>query len=322
MVLSVSRRTDIPAFYAKWFMNRIHEGYVYVRNPFNANQISKIPLYPEVVDCIVFWTKNPAPLLQYLSEINETFNGAFYFQYTINAYGKDIEPSVPDLESRIKLFKDISRTYGPDKVVWRYDPILITEKYTVQWHIRSFKDIVRELKGYTDTCVISFVDMYDKTKMNTKGYNIQPPTLEEMNELAEAFSVVVNDTGIHIKTCAENIDFQKYGIGHNSCIDKSRIEKLTGWKIKAKQDKQRSDCQCIECADIGLYNTCLHGCRYCYANHNARQVENAVSAHNDDSPLLTGMVTEGCKITEYSKAKSLKLEMLAGEAVSEQMSFF
>ena len=322
MILSVSRRTDIPAFYAKWFINRIHEGYVYVRNPFNANQISNIPLDQNVVDCIVFWTKNPGPLMQYLPEISKLYDGAFYFQYTVNTYGKDMEPCVPGLERRVSLFADISKTYGTDRVVWRYDPILITDKYTTEWHIQSFKEMVHNLKGYTDTCVISFIDMYEKTKMNTREYGIRPPTIEEMDELVAAFSDITKGTGIQLKTCAEAIDFQKYGIEHNSCIDKDRIEKITGWRIKAKADKQRSDCQCIECADIGLYNTCLHGCRYCYANYNTKQVENAIAAHNDESPLLTGIITADCHIKDYSKAKSLKVERLVTGAEVEQISLF
>ena len=316
MILSVSRRTDIPAFYPKWFINRIREGYVYVRNPFNANQISNIPLSQDVVDCIVFWTKNPSPMMTYLPEINEKYNGAFYFQYTINAYGKDMEPSVPPLESRIETFIEIAETYGADKVVWRYDPIFLTEKYTVDWHIQSFKYIFERIGDYTDTCVISFIDMYDKTKANTKDFDIRPPTPPEIDTLAAEFSDIVSGSDVVIKTCAEHIDLKKYGIEHNSCIDKNRIENITGWEIKAKPDKQRTDCQCIECADIGLYNTCLHGCRYCYANYNYSQVKNAFAAHSDDSPLLTGKITADSKITAYSKAKSLKTVCKANDQLS------
>ncbi len=308
MILSVSRRTDIPAFYPKWFFNRVREGFVYVRNPFNANQISNIPLGSDVVDCIVFWSKNPAPLLEFLPEINSRYNGSFYFQYTINAYERDIEPSLPDLDQRIDTFKIIADTYGTERVVWRYDPILITDRYSLVWHIESFEKLWREIGSYTDTCVISFVDMYDKTIKNTRPYGISAPTAEEMEELASAFTAIVNGSMLSIRTCAEGIDLSRHGIKPNSCIDQERIERIIGCKLKAKPDRQRENCRCIECADIGLYNTCLHGCRYCYANFNEKQVFQAVAAHDDSSPLLSGKLSDTCIIKEYTKAKTLKIE--------------
>lgn len=322
MILSVSRRTDIPAFYPEWFINRVREGFVYVPNPFNANQISRIPLSEDIVDCIVFWTKNPLPLLPYLPEIAEKYENAFYFQYTINAYDTDIEPAVPALAQRIEAFKELSETYGKDSVVWRYDPILLSEKYTMQWHIDAFKAVFSELKDYTDTCVISFVDMYDKTKNNTKPYGIAAPDTEQMNQLAAAFAEIARGSGVTIKTCAEGIDLDAYGIKHNSCIDKDRIEKITGFELKFRPDNQRSFCQCIECADIGQYNTCKHGCRYCYANYSPQRVASAVMAHDVRSPLLTGTLPKSCEIKEYGKAKSLKLKKLDPDSESEQLSLF
>lgn len=318
MILSVSRRTDIPAFYPKWFINRVREGFVYVRNPFNANQISKIPLGEDIVDCIVFWSKNPEPIMEDLPEIRKKYHDAFYFQYTINAYGHDLEPSIPELEKRIDTFKRLSDTYGPERVVWRYDPILLTDKYSLAWHQKWFEILFDELKNYTDTCVISFIDMYDKTIKNTKPYNISAPSAWEIDVLAVAFSNVTKGSGIRIRTCAEGVDLHRYGIEPNSCIDKARIERIIGCSIKAKPDKQRDNCQCIECADIGLYNTCLHGCRYCYANYNMSQVQQAVAAHDDDSPLLTGILMSSNVVKEYSKAKSLKAKPLN----TEQMRLF
>lgn len=318
MILSVSRRTDIPAFYPKWFMNRVREGYVYVRNPFNANQISRIPLGEDVVDCIVFWSKNPEPIIEYLPEIDKKYQGAFYFQYTVNAYGRDMEPAVPDLQYRVDTFRKLADAYGQERMVWRYDPILFTEEYSLEWHQEQFKAISEQLEGYTDTCVISFVDMYDKTVKNTKPYGMAAPSDEEIDILAAAFSAVAKDCGFRIRTCAEGVDLGKYGIEPNSCIDQERIEKIIGCSLKAKPDRQRENCRCIECADIGLYNTCLHGCRYCYANYNAGQVKQAVAAHNDDSPLLTGSLTASSVIKDYSKAKSLKVR----KPGTEQMTLF
>lgn len=316
MILSVSRRTDIPAFYADWFMNRVKAGYVYVRNPFNANQISNIPLNPDIVDCIVFWTKNPKPLLPYMPEINRIYQGAFYFQYSINGYGHEIEPAVPDLEERIQTFRELSTAYGQVRMIWRYDPIFLSEKYTMDWHIKNFESLLEQLKGYTDTCVISFVDMYEKTKKNTKDYGIRGLTVAEMNEVAAEFSRIAQNSGITIKTCAEAIDLDKYGIQHNSCIDGDLIEKIIGWEIRAKDDKQREHCGCIECADIGLYNTCKHGCRYCYANFNAERVQRAVQEHNPQGELLTGALTPACVIKPYAKAVSLKRKRITPEEIS------
>ncbi len=297
-------------------MNRVHEGFVYVRNPLNANQISNIPLDNDVVDCIVFWSKNPKPLLKYMPEINEKYQGAFYFQYTINAYGKELEPEVPALEKRIDTFIQIAKTYGKEKVIWRYDPILLTDVYTVEWHVKAFNSIFERLKDYTDTCVISFVDMYSKTKNNAKGYGIRTPEQFEIDKISLEFSQIVQGSGVALKTCAESVDLVKYGIQRNSCIDQNRIERITGFELKAKADKQRDYCLCIECADIGLYNTCLHGCRYCYATYNTNQVKKAVEEHDDRSPLLTGLLTPSCVIKEYSKAKSLKVGLLGKNQIS------
>lgn len=318
MILSVSRRTDIPAFYPQWFMNRVEEGFLYTRNPFNANLISKIPLSPDIVDCIVFWTKNAAPLVPFLPKISSIYKDAFYFQYSINGYGQDIEPAVPQLQTRIKNFQELSQTWGKQRMIWRYDPIFLNEKYSLEFHIETFGKLLRQLKDYTDTCVISFVDMYEKTKKNTKEYGIRELTGEEMNRIAEAFSELAIGTGVTIKTCAEAIDLDKYGIKHNSCIDGDLIEQLIGWEIRAKDDKQREHCGCIECADIGIYNTCKHGCRYCYANFNQERVIAAVKAHDDNSPLLTGKVGANDLIKPYAKGISLKRRPI----LPEQQSLF
>lgn len=316
MILSVSRRTDIPAFFPEWFINRVREGYAYVRNPFNASHIIRIPLGKDVVDCVVFWTKNPGPLMPHLPEIRRVYDGAFYFQYTMNAYGEDLEPGVPPLEERVASFQELSDTYGPERVVWRYDPILLTDTYTVDWHIRTFGALFSRLKGYTDTCVISFIDLYDKIKGRIKEHGIRAPGADEIDVLAKAFSEIARGSGVRIQTCAEEIDLSKYGIERGGCIDQARIERIIGSRIKARADKQRPGCLCVECADIGEYNTCPHGCRYCYANFSAAKAKNALAAHNDRSPLLVGEVPAGCAVREYSKAKSLKIDPEPGGQIS------
>ena len=309
MILSASRRTDIPAFFSEWFMNRIREGFVMARNPMNYNHISKINLSPEVVDCIVFWSKNPAPLVPFLDEIKKAY--PFYFQYTINGYERDLEPNLPSIDERIRTFLDISEKYGKDSVVWRYDPIILTDRYTPEWHTKTFARIAERLKGYTDTCVFSFVDLYDKVKNNMKQFAVFPLSEAETETISAAFSRVAMANGMKLNTCSEAVDLSRYNIGRSCCIDKSRIEKLTGCEIKAKKDNnQRPECGCIESVDIGQYNTCLHGCKYCYANYSRASVETAFEKHDPHSPLLVGNIGQNDKITER-KVKSIKEQQIS-----------
>ena len=173
MILSVSRRTDIPNYWADWFLRRLEEGYVCIRNPINAHQISRVALSPETVDCIVFWSKNPAALARRLDELE---GYPYYFQYTITAYGKDVEPGLPDKkEVLIPLFQDLSRRLGPRRMVWRYDPILFSRRYTPEYHLRAFEEMARMLEGYAQRVVISFVDLYAKTRRSTAGLELSPP---------------------------------------------------------------------------------------------------------------------------------------------------
>ena len=174
MIISASRRTDIPAYYADWFCNRIREGYVCVRNPMNFHQVSRIDLSPDVVDGIVFWTKNPLPLMARLEELR---GYTFYFQFTLTPYGKDVEPCVPSKNDVIlPAFQELSRRVGPERVIWRYDPILFTNRYTMDYHITFFSQLARRLEGYTRKCIISFVDLYRNTQTNMKGLGFVPLT--------------------------------------------------------------------------------------------------------------------------------------------------
>lgn len=316
MILSVSRRTDIPAFYSKWFMQRLREGYVLVRNPMNYHQVSNVSLDPQVIDCIVFWTKNAAPLIPHLEEIRAKY--PMYFQYTLNAYGKDIEPALPALESKLATFCSLSEQIGVDAVIWRYDPILISEKYTVAWHIEQFRTIAEALRGKTLTCVFSFIDIYEKVKRNIHGLGVRPCTAEEMDTIVAAFAAIAKQCHMKLCTCSETMDFDKYGVFHGCCIDGGLIEKLTGWTMKAKKDpNQRPTCGCLESVDIGQYNTCMHGCRYCYANFNPQTVITLSGQHDPASPFLVGHADASDKIT-IRKMKSLKHE----PTTREQLSLF
>lgn len=286
MILSVSRRTDIPNYWADWFLRRVREGFVDVRNPLNIHQVSRVPISPEVVDCIVFWSKYPAALAARLDEL-EAY--PYYFQYTITGYGKDVEPGLPDKkEAVIPLFLELSRRLGPKRVIWRYDPILFSRKYTPEYHLRAFEEIARRLEGASQLVVISFVDLYARTQRNTAGLELSPPPSDqELLSFAKELAGIAWRYGFQVESCAERIDLQAAGIRHGSCIDKARIEDLIGCRLTASKDKgQRPECGCFESIDIGSYNTCRNGCRYCYATFNAALVERQTGLYSPDSSLL------------------------------------
>lgn len=286
MILSVSRRTDIPAFYSDWFFNRIKEGFVCVRNPMNIHQVSRIKLSPDVIDCIVFWSKNPHPMLSRLDEISDYM---YYFQFTINPYDISIEKQVPLKRTIIDTFKELSFRLGPERVIWRYDPIILTNSISIEYHIQYFEKLAKRLYGYTNTCVISFLDLYKKTERNLKDTSARELNKTEMFELAAVLSQIANHYGIKIQSCAEKIELESVGIKHGRCIDSVLIEDLLGVKLVVSKDKnQRPECGCVQSIDIGEYNTCRHNCKYCYANYNIKRVQEQSQKHNPNSPLLIG----------------------------------
>ena len=236
MILSVSRRTDIPAFYWEWFLNRLQAGFVDVRNPMNVHQVSRINIRPEVVDCIVFWTKNAGNVIPYLDQLKE-YN--YYFQYTINPYNKLIEENVPTKKNIIENFRVLSDIIGYNRVIWRYDPILLTDYIDIEYHIRYFEELAKRLQGYTQRCVISFVDLYKKTVSNTRDLMIREPTENEMHILAKKLSVIAQKYRIEILSCSENMNFDTEGVRHGCCIDRNLIEEIVGYKIDVKKDKNQ-----------------------------------------------------------------------------------
>ena len=309
MIISASRRTDIPTYYSEWFINRVRDGYLYVRNPMNIHQISKITLSPNVIDGIVFWTKNPIPMMQYLDELN---NYAYYFQFTVNAYGKDVEVNVPNKNDVIiPAFRKLSNRIGRDRVIWRYDPILLTEKYTMDYHVNYFNELAKRLSGYTHKCVISFVDLYRNTQAHLKELNILPLGEKEMYELAERLVEIANKNNLIVESCAEKINLEQFGIQHGHCIDCQLFEKILNCKINILKDKnQRLESGCMESIDIGAYNTCKNGCVYCYANFSKTTVIKNMGAHNPNSPLIYGEVMPDDKIVER-KMFSLKKNQIS-----------
>lgn len=315
MILSVSRRTDIPAFYSDWFFNRLKEGFVYVRNPMNIHQVSRITLSPDVIDCIVFWSKNPKPMIARLDELKGYM---YYFQFTINAYDRGFEVGVPRKEGIINTFKELSGKIGPKRVIWRYDPILLTDKMDIKYHIRYFEEIAKRLEGYTDTCVISFVDLYKKTQNNLKDTEAREPSHKEMLEISLQMFLIAKKYGITIQTCAEEIALESVGIKHGRCIDNALIEDLLGVKLVVSKDpNQRKGCGCVQSIDIGEYNTCAHGCKYCYANFKEDMVLRNRTAHDPQSPLLIGSIGDNDKVTERKLFSFIKIpeDFKAGDIV-------
>lgn len=307
MILSVSRRTDIPAFYWEWFLNRVKAGFVDVRNPMNIHQVSRIDIRPNVVDCIVFWTKNAGNIIPHLDQLKDY---KYYFQYTINPYNKLIEENVPLKKDIIENFKSLSEIIGPNRVIWRYDPILLTDMIDVEYHLRYFEELAKRLKGYTNRCVISFVDLYKKTVSNTRELMMKEPTDMEMHFLAHNLSSIAKDYGMEIVSCSESIDLDFDGVRHGCCIDRNLIEEIVGYKIDVKKDKnQRKECGCVESVDLGAYNTCLHACKYCYANFNNMKVQTLSKKHNPLSTLLVGDLDNNDIVNER-KVRLLKINSL------------
>jgi hypothetical protein len=305
MVLMASQRTDIPCYYGDWFINRIRLGFLYVRNPFNELQVSKIDLSPEVIDCIVFLSKNPLPFISKLQYLNKY---KYCFHFSLTSYGTDIEPNLPNKkEFLISAFKEISDLIGKHKITWRYDPIFINNKYTIEYHTRAFDYIATQLKGYTEKVTISFVDMYKKVIRNTGGFDIKEVSLEQMISLGEKIGKIAKANNMIIETCAEKADLSCVGITHGTCVNKHMIEKITEYPINYKIGKNlRDGCHCMETIEIGTYNTCKNGCIYCYANENQKRVEIDSAKYDVSSPILCSSIGKDDVITTR-KCKNLRV---------------
>ena len=293
MIISVSRRTDIPAFFTEWFLHRIDEQFCTMVNPFNRNQVSYISLKPQDVDAMVFWTKNARPLMPHLERLKK-LGYHFYFQYTVNGYGALLEPGVPDLDACIETFRELSSMIGPEKVIWRYDPIILSNMTDVGYHKARFTYVLDRLHQYTQRIVISIVDDYRKAKINFKRLrqdNIEIHLVKDVSEVGDLvrfISDAARKYDLEVFSCAETFDLHNYGVKAGKCIDNELIEKLFGIKANANKDKaQREECGCVVSKDIGQYDTCLHGCSYCYAGTLSSGMASRAD-HHQLSPSLLG----------------------------------
>ena len=304
MLIFSSGRTDIPAFYSEWFLNRIRDGFVDVRNPYYSEQVARYKLTPDVVDCLVFCTKNPAPMIPHLEELKSKKMGLYFF-VTITPYEKDVEPNVPEKEQVLDSFIEMSKILGKDQVCWRYDPIFTDEKYSVSFHIKAFRKMAEKLRGTTDRCMISFIDLYEKTKKNFPG--IKEVSEQDQKFLAQSFSRIGFENDIKIESCAEKLDLTAYGVEQGACVSRQIVEKASGIHLIAKAGKSnlRKHCICLPTTDIGAYNSCPHLCKYCYANYDKRLVEKNFARHNPNSTFLLGE-SKPDDIFHYAKQESLR----------------
>lgn len=286
LIISASRRTDIPNYYAPWFIQRLKEGFVLVRNIRNFHQVRRIDLSVEKVACIVFWTKNPAPLMEHLEALACY---PYYVHYTITAYETDIEPRVPPIGESVDRFRALADRLGPDRVIWRYDPVFISKTYSMEYHQECFGAIAEKLQGYTRRCVFSFLDIYRNTASHADKIAYLPIDDGMIRTLANDFAKKASQCGIKLTTCAEGYDFTDLGIPSGSCIDPFLIERLSGYSVSLARDRgQRPFCRCAPSVDIGMYNTCLNLCAYCYANYSEQRVHANYAQARIHSPFLIG----------------------------------
>ncbi|AET68424.1 protein of unknown function (DUF1848) [Desulfosporosinus orientis DSM 765] len=306
MIVSVSRRTDIPCYYTEWLINRLKEGFVITRNPMNKAQISRLPLNPELVDCLVFWTKDAENILRSLKLIDE-MGFKYYFQHTLTPYDRTLEQNLQDKLRIEDTFIELSQLIGKERVMWRYDPIVLNDRLTIDYHKVQFERLCQKLAPFTESVTISFVQTYRKLKTPL----IRAITCEEKAELAGFIGETAKAWGLTPKACCEKTDLTPYGIQKASCIDKAVLERVCGCSLDISPDKnQRQGCGCIESIDIGVYNTCPNGCVYCYANDSQSIALERYNSRQPDSDILCGSIAEEEKITDR-KCKSNKQQQLS-----------
>ena len=284
MILFASGRTDIPAFYSNWFINRVEAGFVDVRNPFNQKLVSRI--YFSDVDLIMFCSKNPLPMINKL----DILKVPVLFHVTITSYGKDVEPNIPDKRLIIEVVKKLSLVLGIDNVVVRYDPIFLSDKYNVDYHIRAFDKLCKNLNGYVNKIIVSFMDEYKNVRSNKNILKYRAFTREDYKKIGEAFSKSAHDNGMSVQTCFEDEDLTQYGFVKGECLSHELAYILTGKKFKSSNVRKEKKCECVQMVDIGDYNSCMHMCKYCYANYDEKAVSSNFERHDDNSSLLIGSI--------------------------------
>lgn len=303
MILNTGGRTDTVQYYSEWLLKRFEEGYVLSRNPLFPNKVTRYELTPEKIDAVQFCSKNYEPILPRLHEITERFNT--YFHYTITAYGEDIEPYVPPIDKSIQTLKKLSKIVGKQRIAWRYDPVLLTKKYTIQTHLETFEKMAKEIAPYVDRCIFSFVEMYKKLEINMP--ELIPLTESDKNELAKGLGEISAKYNLYIQTCGTNGDYSRFGIHPSGCMTLEIMGNANNLEFRNLKHKgMRAGCHCIESRDIGAYDTCLNSCKYCYANKRAAKAYENYALHDPNSPLLLGNLRETDTVQQGAQKSFLK----------------
>jgi hypothetical protein len=293
MIISASRRTDIPAFYSEWMIHRLRAGYCTVPNPFDRNQVSRISLEPEHVDAIVFWTRNPRPLMPCLDEL-DGMGYRYYFQYTILGYPREIDPGSPGVAAAVETLRELADRLGPRRVIWRYDPIVFTAITPPAFHAENFQRLAESFRGHTRRVVISIVDIYRKIGARLKelegtAAEVRPCDVEKLAPLMLNLANLSRQNEMEIVSCAEEIDLRPFGILPGKCVDNRVLAEAFGIQVTGTKDPaQRKACGCVASRDIGMYESCLFGCRYCYATKSFDRARANFESHDPQSPSLLG----------------------------------
>lgn len=314
MIVNTGGRTDTVQYYSDWLLRRFEEGYALSRNPLFPHRISRLELNPEVVDCVVFCSKSYRPILPRLHEITDRFNS--YCYYTITAYGRDIEPGVPSVEESMRTLADLAGVVGKQRIAWRYDPVLLTKEYTVERHLKTFEHMARTLAPYIDRCIFSFVEIYEKVKFNMPELIML--TEESMDELARGMGEIASRYGIRLQACGTDKDFSRYGISPSGCMTLDILGSANHVTFRTlKHRGMRHGCHCMEARDIGAYDSCPNGCKYCYANKDPRKAAENFKSHNPESPLLLGSIGPDDTITRSVQksflSRNCQLELFGDE---------
>lgn len=295
MILNTGARTDTVQYFSEWLLKRFEECYVYTRNPLFPHKVTKYILTPDKIDAVLFCSKNYAPILPRLHEISNRYR--IYFYYTITAYGKDIEPGVPSIEESIQTLIKLEKIVGKKRIAWRYDPVLLTKDYTINRHLETFSTMAEKLAPHIDRCIFSFVEVYKKLEVNMP--ELMPLTIDDKERLAEGLGKIAGKYGIHLQTCGTDNDYSRYGIYRSGCTTLKMLEEANNCIFKEIKHKGlRDGCHCIESRDIGAYDTCLNGCKYCYANKNPRIARDNYKLHDHNSPLLLGHLNDDDVLVE------------------------
>ena len=319
MILNTGGRTDTVQYYSQWLLGRFREGYVLSRNPLFPDSVSRIELDPATIDVVVFCSKDYSPILDRLHEISDRFR--CYYHYTITAYGEDIEPRVPSIERSIDTCRRLSAQVGRERIAWRYDPVLLTPKYTIERHLETFDRMAEALAPCVGRCIFSFVGMYKKLEYNMP--ELRSVTPEQRLILAEGMGRIAQRHGLTLQTCGTAERYEQFGIAHSGCMTAQIFHDALGLDFrrtthrgptrtllnKSNEVTNRAGCGCMESRGLGDYNSCPNGCRYCYANKDHQKALQNYALHDPSSPLLLGHLRPTDRVTPMRQASLLTREL-------------